>query len=525
MSRWLRRALGVAIVCGVALVAGAGTGCSDAPTVSSSDLDEFRALLRGGMTYGEDPFVRAESLRVVEMLQASAFRQQVRRRLEDEDPMVRVAALRALLATESPKATARAVRLFSDATVPVKRGVLQAVLEYSTESAQRDMLWRAIKPEQPAEVRRYAFRNGLVPRVERTMEEGNESFVRKLFLPNVNEFLTELDTEMGGPVLELMLQYDELERAQPVIDEFRDQQNSVARRLRAAEILIDAGAESARSAFRDVLDEADTDTTQGRLALPEQQMDERLVRAAILGIVAAGDKPHVSQAKRYMKDASADEYVEVLEALAHNPSESARLSLENALRDARPRVRNAAVELYAPREDADVDVLLSVHQNKQFERGTLETRRAIARAIDQHFGDGWVATLRNKLASEEGVVPALMLLKHVHGENGDTRPIEMVKKDLLRVAKSDRPRAVPLAAYLLVQLAPDKRDAETDRLIAAVDDPLPRYAYLEDLARHGPGDQIGFLLENFYSESDAPELFAIRLMSGAALWRAENESG
>lgn len=498
------------------------TACQPKQNIRKADIEEFHKLLETGLNYQPDPYVRAESLRLLETLKEPSFTDKAKELLTDEAAVVRVAALRVLLANAPERASGQAVSLFENAGPREKRAIFDSVLEYSPDSLQRKMLWRALRTSQPSKLRRYAFREGVVPRVKAAVEQGDDSFVRKLFLPNVNRYVQELDPQIGGVVLELMLELGEEQRAKPIIETFADASESLKKRLLAGNLLVEAGVASAKPTFEAILEEARIDPDKETLAVPEQRIDERLVRVAALGMVAAGETDYVQRAKRYMKDASTSQYIDVLEALSSNPSKNAALALENAMRDARPRVRLQAIELYGKRDDAKVEVLLSVLQNKEFAKGTTVTRQRIASVIGRRFPDGWVSKLEKQLTSDEGILPALELLQHVYDQTGDPDMLEKAKDDLVRIAKSKDEVNAPRAAYLLVKLPAKSKSKEINEILDSMKHPLPRYAHLENIVRNKPAKHVDFLIENFYAKRENPENFAIRLMSGAGLWVVEN---
>jgi anti-sigma factor RsiW len=194
--------------------------------------------------------------------------------------------------------------------------------------------------------------------------------------------------------------------------------------------------------------------------------------------------------------------------------------------DARPTVRHRAIELYSERENVTVDAFLNILRDEDFKRGMTGTRQRIAEIIGEQFPRQWIPRLKRQLTSDEGILPALKLVRHVHRETGETKILELIREDLVRIAKAGKAKRAPLAAYLLVQLPGALEDEAIVEVIEeTVSAPLPRYAYLERIVRSDPSKHVGFLLDHFYASEGAPETFPIRLMAGAGLWAAEHGSG
>lgn len=503
--------------------------CQSERKIGSHELETFDQLLSTGATFDGDPYVRAETLRVLEELEAPTLTSTYARpRLDDTSPMVRTAALRAIVATDVGDVERIATRQYNQSDGAERRAILDVVLEHGSRDLQLDLLARALRSkeggesEASGELRRFAFRQGLEPLVERALEEGRGESVRDLFAPRIHRYVRRMDPVLGGLALKLLIELGETDRARPLVDTLKDDEAPLDQRLRAARILTEARAESARPVFRRIVEEARVDPDESGLALPEPRVDDRLVRASVLGLVAIGESAYLSRAKSYLEGADADAYIEVLEALADHPSEKAALSLKTAMLDARPRVRHRAIELYGPREESNVEDFLDVLRNEQFERQMKTTRRTIARVLVEHFPEAkaWVLRLSNHLTSEEGIRPALKLLQYVSHRTDVSKTLALLRADLLKIVRDKKDRRASLAAHLLVELADD---GEIETLLRNFDRPLPRYAYLEHVLEDEPAAHVEFLRDNLYPETFALDLFAIRLMSGAALWRAHRD--
>lgn len=494
-------------------------GCREERKIGHGELREFRKLVRTGADFSGDAYVRAETARVLGHLEEGRLLQSLEGLAKDRSSMVRLAAIRGRLAVEPEEGARQAMSMFNHAEAAEKQALLEVVLDRGSEKAKRQILQRAIRRSQPEGLRLYAFREGLLPRVDAAVEAGRESYIEKLFVPSIARFVEKLDPVLGGPALRLMAELGQKEqRAEPLVEILSDRSAPMERRLRAAHILADAGVDSGNEVFEAILERAEVDPNDTRLALPSKQVDPKLVRAAVLGLTASGREAYVPRAKSYLKGASARGYIEVLEALASNPSEAAVLSLETNMRDARPEVRHRAIDLYAGREEARVDAFVQILAEEQFDRGMRETRVKIAKILGRKFPKGWVPRLEKQLTSSEGILPALKLMIHVTEETGNVQPIRLLRERLVEIAESDEPKQASRAGYLLVALADDP---EIRSLLERLGHPMPRYRYLEWIARNEPAEHVDFLLQNFYQDDFTLDIFAIRLMSGVGLVRAE----
>lgn len=495
----------------------AATGCDSTPRVEDRDLERARTVYRAGLE-SSDPYVRAETLRVMEWLERRDLPADPATFVEDDHPMVRVAALRVLLATGARDAEGLALNRFTSGPPDEKGGILEAVLEYGSEDFQRRLVWRALGSSQPRTVRHMAVRDAVARWVREAIENGDTSVIERQLAANARKYVRQLDPEIGGRILQLLLRLEKTDAPRRSIETLEDPNASVDERLRAAEVLLDARAEAAVPAFRNILEKA-RDRGQGdTLEVPEEGPDERLVRRAVLGVVAQGNTELVSKAKTYLEGASPDVYIEVLEGLAPNPTEDARLALENALIDPRPRIRHRAIELYAGRDDAELSALLDVALDESFSKQEARTHRRVARALGRNFSPDWATDLENNLQSSEGVRPALRLLRDHHGETGRPDAIEAVREPLSDLATADDGRPAALAGYLLLQLPEGPGGDPVTEAIASLRDPQCRYAYLLRLVEGRPSDHVGELRANFYPEQGEPESYVIRMISGVGLW-------
>jgi HEAT repeat protein len=493
-------------------------GCDTGGKVGQREFNQLQKIVETGLSIDDDPFVRAETARVLGLMGNSPFVDRLDSLARDDAAMVRVAAVEALMRVDPKEGQRQMMVRFNEGTESERIALVDVALKHAEPKAQRELLWRAIQDSHGRALRLHAFREGLMPMVDAALKDGRRSHVEQLFVPKMAQYLDRRDPVLAGPVLELMLRLEQTDRADPLVEELQNRGASLTKRLRAARILREARAQSAEPAYRAILNRADVRNMGTRLALPEKSVDKKLVRAAVLGLAALGHEGVVDQAKAYMKNASVAEYIDVLEALSAHPSDAARLSLKLAMVDARAPLRHRAIELYSGREGASVEPLIDVLTDQNFDNGERATRGVVAKALVEEFDQEWVPRLRNRLSSQEGVEPALDLLAAMMERAEGAGPVEALKETLMGIAGGRGSEAATAkAASLLVALADQP---EVTDVIRDVDHVRARYAFLEHLVRTDPEAHLDYLFRHFYIQDRSLNYYGIRLMSGAGLWLA-----
>lgn len=493
-------------------------GCDTGGKVGEREFNQLQKLVNTGLSIEDDPFVRAETARVIGLMGQSPFTGRLDSLVKDDAAMVRVAAVEALMRVDREEGRRHLMVRFNEGNEAERIALTDVAVEHAGPKTQRELLWRAIQRDNGRELRLHAFREGLMPMVQAALSDGRRNHVEQLFVPKMARYLDRRDPVLAGPVLELMLRLGQDDRAASLLEELSNRDAPLKQRLLAARILREARAEAAEPVYRAILNRADVRNMGTRLALPETSVDKALVRSAVLGLTALGHQGVVDQAKAYMKNASVAEYIDVLEALSAHPSEAARLSLKLAMVDARPAVRHRAIELYSQRDGASVGSIIDVLTDQNFDQGERATRGVVAKALVEGFEREWVPRLRNRLSSQEGVEPALDLLAAMMERAEGAGPVEALKKTLLEIAGGRGSKAATAkAASLLVALADLEDVAETIREVEHV---RPRYAFLEHLVRTDPDAHLDYLFRHFYIQNRSLNYYGIRLMSGAGLWLA-----
>lgn len=502
----LWRAVGTKMAVGLCLAAFLGTsiGCED-EKFGEAERKEVRKVLQTGVDMDSDPYVQAETLRVLEMIDKPSLNHFAKELVGVEgSPMVRVAALRVLLANGFEDSRRVTLAEFNNASIAEQKAILDAVYEYGSPPLRRVLTSRALRSHDPG-LRRKAFEVGPLTRLREAYKQKKTTYLKNTLFPEIGQFVSDDDDRVASAALGALVETGQQERAQPLLDKLQDDDADRDERLRAARILGQAHVEAAVPYFEEVLDSVHV-SKEGEFVLPKR-IDKEMVRAATLGMVASGDEKYVEQAQHYLTNASGDESIEVLTAMGSNPSQDAAISLKIAMQDARKPVRYRAIELYSAHPKANAAAFIAALRGTDF-----DTKKRIAQVLAKNYPEQWAKHLGERLADKKNRLDTLELLRDVILTDEQVAVLEPLADQLFELASSDDEKVAPLAALLLVKVADD---AKTRKLLANVDDPHTRYAYLEYLVRTNPKENVEFFRKNFYSD-----LYAIRLMSAAGMMLA-----
>lgn len=481
--------------------------CSSEQELGELEKSEINKIFKTGITHPGDPYVRAETARILEILGDPALSTYAEEGVKDSSPMVRVASTRALLSIEPELGRQAALDVFSRGSVPVKRAVINAAAEYGPEPLRRELTGRALRAGDPALVL-LAFEEGHIARVDRALKLDDQKLLERSLYPELGRFITlEEDPVLASRALEKFLEVGQTDRADPIIKALSDEKAPLERRLSAARVLIGAHAAPAEGTFLKLLKEHEEMMADDSLAVPENVIDAKLVRLATLGVVAAGNTEYVPAAQRLFDKAPEAEALEVLDALGKNPSEDAALTLKIAMSDGRRDVRFRAIALYEKRKDADAKALIGA-----LNRSDYETQKRLSRVLRERFRDQWVDSLRSQIQRTSEMKKTLELLRDVVTTALDADLLVVPLRDVLeKIASTEKDDRAALASYLL---AISTRGEEGEKLAAERLDEATRYAFLEFLVRTRPEESVDTFRKYFFDD-----MFVIRLVSAAGLWR------
>jgi hypothetical protein len=491
------------------------SGCEN-EELKETEIQEINKILATGTGFEDDPFVRAETLRVLELLADARLDRYARDLVEDSSPMVRVAALRALLATKNKEAERLVLADYNRASEPARLAMIEAAMEYGPESLRRELFERAINSKD-LRLRAIAFEEGTLAEVNRAVRDSDQQKLKIELKPKLSKLVDSDDFYIAAASLRKLNELGYGERAEPLLAKFRSEDTPVSDRTHLARILRVAGIEAAKPDFvaiaETTLDDEGKEEKDKKLELPIKRIDERLVRAAVLGAVALGEERFIEAAQGYLRNASQDESIEVLEALARNTSENATVSIKIAMQDARPPVRHQAIDLYGKRADAEAKALINALRQED-----PMARRKIANILVARFPKEWSQDLRIQLKAEERKDIVLALLRDVIDREKDRAILEPISEQLNELTKDPKPQRSSTAAYLLLLSDPDNEAYR--KSLEETSNVQTRYVFLEHMLRTNPKEGVPIFRRYFYDD-----LYAMRLISAAGLWRAFRGKG
>lgn len=501
-------------------------GCrSDELTPAEQILVE--QIFRSGLEMGDDAHIRAETLRALDLTQEPRFAELARPLTADSEPVVRVAALRVLLRADHPDANQQTLRIFSRADEKERSIILDLALEYGPSNLQQTLLGRSLRGDSPT-LRLRALQEGLFAQIDQATASKEEQLLRGELLPELGRFVDDPDPQIAALALIKLIDAGQQERADRFTARFLDKNAPVEARVAAGQILVRARVEQARQAFETLLKEAGA-FDPDRLGLPQRRADKRLIRLAVLGLAALGDTDFIRPAQEYGANATTEEALELLEALASNPSPDAAITLSSAMRDVNAPVRRRAIALYGQREDA-----LFANLQSAMGRADFEAQKLTVAILAQRFPQEWQSYLRQRLSHDnpdrvEQTLRTMQTLLRTEEELAVITPLQeelqalattnVDKREATReeAARLDQQRRIAsLAAYLLFRIS----DAGgLQEVIRNNRDPQSRYAYLEYLATTDPAAHTATFREHLFDD-----IFSLRLIAAAGLAAAFADS-
>jgi hypothetical protein len=481
-------------------------GCGG-DALSEDERQEALRLFRLGAGFESDAYVRAETLRVLEALGDKRLVGLAQGRTEDPDPMVRVAALRVLHSLKHEDADRLTLAEYNKASDEGRMVLLSLAREFGRDELLQQLIAQALRSKNRL-LKQRAFEYGPFQQLEAALKNDDMDALRRTIIPEVGKLVDGADEEIAGLALRRLLALGEADRAKPFYKTLQDPAAASDARVRAARVLWRARSKDALPLYQAILAEARDDSKALDLVLPQKKRDPALERAAVLGAVALGDATLLNRAQDYLKNASEEATIEVLEALAENPDEAAVVSLKIGMTDARPAVRRRAIALYGARPSAEPRALINALRQQD-----PQARKQLATILAARFPDEWSQDLRLQLRAEESVDVALVLMRDVLTKD-DAKVLTPLQEELARRASEPgKDERAAIAAYLLLLSAP--KDTKYHEMLRARSDLATRYIFLEYLMRKTPRESAAT-----FREFIRDDLFAIRLMSAAGLWRA-----
>lgn len=498
----------IGITCFIAL-----SGCRS-DQLTEAETREMEDIFRSGLEMGDDPFIRAETIRVLDLADDPRLVELIAPLTDDSEPVVRIAALRTMIRTDADtsRVRRRTVNTFNSAGEEERYRVLEAALEFGDVTLRRTLIERALRSDS-ARLRQRALQDGLLAAIDEAREAGEDERLRNDLLPELGTYVDDDEPQIAATALAALIEAGQYERADRFIERFLDDGAATEDRIAAARILIQARVEKAGEAYIEVLDGVgayDADS----LGIPQRRIDDGLLRMAILGRASLGDTDFAEAAIDYRADASTEEILEVLDALGPNPSQDAAITLGTAMRDANPRIRRRAIALYGQRPDArDSHLRGALSRREDF-----EAQKMLATILTTRFADEWQEFLQRRLQSEDltTVEDTLRDMQSLLRTEEELQVILPLRPQLEELATANADGADEqqiqirnLAAYMLFRIS---EEGTVHDVLQNNSDPQTRYAYLEHLVLHEPTKHLQTFRDHLYDD-----LFVLRLMAATGL--------
>ncbi len=473
--------------------------CEESKEFTLEEKKNIVSLFTNGTTF-QDQFVRAETFRVINLLHDKDLSALAIGSEKDSSAMVRLVGLRVLLQSKHESARSSALNAFSQGTAKERYAVLEAAFDLGDPALKAELSARAFRGDNP-QIKRMAFEQGFLARIDKAIQAKESKLLERTLLPDLGRFVSEKDPTLAALALKKLVQAGQPERADRLLKQLNDKNETTQTRLLAATILARAKISQANPTFKKLRDEYDNSLTGTALKVPGRIVPPEILKWAILGLAGSGGEADILRANKYRIKANVETSIDVLESFSKNPNSDAAIALRNAMGDARAPIRRRAIELYLTREDANAASLMEVLPSAD-----QETRVSIFRKLVDHFSKETVPLLELSLKRTSEVDLTLKLLTDVIKNKEDAAKILRPLVPLLEaIYTSDNKERTQKARYLVAISSSDKVAKES--LLTTLSENM-LYGYLEFALINSPKAHKAIFRK--YALSD---LYSVRLIS------------
>ncbi len=163
-----------------------GVGCGRSSEPSQTAREQVAPVVESGLTSAR-PWIRAETVRLLGLIEAPAFLPELTRALRDESPLVQTAAIEAVLRLGDPTAEESALSRLISGNPEQRVQVMRLIVSSSAPAFQREVVRRSVR-DVSSTVRLAALESarsvGLVlsvPELERLLEDEDPDLVDAAF--------------------------------------------------------------------------------------------------------------------------------------------------------------------------------------------------------------------------------------------------------------------------------------------------------------------------------------------------------
>lgn len=477
-------------------------GCEASSKLKDGELQSIDVLIKTGASF-EDPYVRTETLRVLEVLADPKLDEFAVKATSDPSDMVAIQAMSTLIATKNPEFKRLLFIRWNSSKDAARQAMFELVMARADNEIKQELALKALRTSLDS-LHERAFEVGMIEPIQEAAKAKDPKLKRTL-LPELGKFITHKSPRIAGRALQVLTSFGSGERAEAFIRVVEDMNAEPQERLRAARTLRYAKIAQARPAYQSIVARHDKPIST-KLKLPPKPVDPQLLRASILGLAALQEPNILTRAQAYLNEDGYAPVVEALEALANNTSAEVTINLKIAMQDARPKIRHRAISLYGVRADADPLVMMDALRGDD-----LLAKRAIARILIERFSEEWARELKFQFQADE-FESTLKLLRDVIVDAENASIVTSSEDVLLGIIKKGGEPAAT-AAYLLLLNQPN--NPAYLKPLAKSKDMRTQYVFLEHLVRHQPKGAVAVFRR--YLNDD---LYAMRLLSAAGLLKA-----
>lgn len=484
----------------VLALAGVLVSCSDDSAIPKEEAERIQATFRAGVA-SPDPWVRAETVRAIEIAGTTDLAPVVAPLMADSSPLVRGAALIALSRSDVGGALGPSVDALDGDDQQLRRTLYAELLGAAPPGKLRDDLIQHGLNNADVEVRRRAMHFGVIPRAR---AETDEAKLRRTRYPELSGLVDNEDPIIAGSALAFLESRGKLDRANAIIQTAQSGTNK-GRRW-ALKVLAAAGAKRHLPVVKAIHDAAQPGTIR----------DE-----ALLARLALGDAGVIDEAREVLKGASEEKARRTVIALGGVDDASAVRILRALRADGRASVRAAAFQAIAASGRSDAATFARGLRDKD------PTVRASAlRSLIRTHPTFLAGILEKELqptGHPERIVVGLISVLHEIQLDGDIDELDKLENQITSLEDKLLP--------LMVHPSPAVRGGAAEILFHRKD-PLSvyrsigeparevQYALLDSLAQRPPeGMKLEEILARFEPYRDH-ELLAFRVISAAGTWAA-----
>jgi HEAT repeat protein len=468
--------------------------CGEPHEIPTEDAARVKALFLEGLGSSE-PAVRLETVRALGLTGSVELRELLRVASKDPDVAVRHSAA-ALLFAQTGECKPMLVAALTGEDERLRRAAARELIRPDMDPARlQEFVTLALRSRDPVVLER-AVRVGVLPRVQGQGQLDREAMTLLLRLVEEGDVVT------AGVALQTLKRAGRDDLVADLLQQAR-KGPSVEERRRAIQVLTEVGEPTLKPALDELV----------------QGPEGKLRQDAALGLASLGELGRLDEVRTLLKGADEETTTRALRHLAANPSRDIYLLLKTSREDSRPGVRAASYAALARHPEA---------KPADFRRGLTDpdpsvppvALRALLTSRPGALAETLSALMKDPNEVERGAVGLLSALDSLKRDQ-EAEHLKALRGQLLRLT--------PDLVLLLKSPSSPVRAAAAELLFERPDplgffegiesrSPEIVYAVVDRLAQEPNQDPLG--PRGWLVEQQGHPLVLVRILSGAALWRA-----